>query len=124
MASKNKPKESQPKAVKPNTEVNLDEVGKVPLTTFKDSPKVKSLSTGDQGQPVTVFDLGNNGERPVTMDTLQPFLTEKEVEKIGIYKWHKYGPGVYTTVVNFRRFKLTESVFLKLKDRGLVIQDG
>ena len=121
-------KVDQPKAIKPNTGVDLNKIGKAPITTMRDDGMVKATGINQEtGRQFTEFAApGRSGERPVTVDTLQPFLTEKDVKKIGIYKWHEYksNPEIFTTVVNGRRFKLTRPVFEGLKDKGLVIQDG
>ena len=121
-----KPAASQPHADKPNPNVDLNKIGVIPLTTVRDVPKVKKITTDENtGQTTTVFDINNN-RVPVTINTAQPFITEEEVEQIGVYKWHAYkgNPEIFTTVVNGRRFKLNKETFMKLKDRGLVTQDG
>lgn len=126
VATKEPPKIDQPKAVKPNPDADLNDIGILPITTVKDAPKIQSKKMdGETGKETTVFDMGAIAT-PVTIDTRQPFLTEKEVEKIGVYKWHEYKSNseIFTTVVNGRRFKLKRSIFEGLKDRGLVIQDG
>lgn len=121
-----KPAASQPHAEKPNTDVDLNKIGIRPLTTMRDIPMVKKLSTDvNTGKETTVFDLKNN-QQPVTINTAQPYLSEEEVKKIGIYKWHAYkgNSKTFTTVVNGRRFKLDKEKFMRLKDKGLVLQDG
>lgn len=123
----NRPKEDQPKAVQPNTEVDLNKIGVRTITTMKDKPKIKTIDHDpESGKATTVFDLSSSPDRPVSQELAQPYLTEAEVEKIGIYNWHCYkgNSEVYTTVVNGRRFKLTKDIFEQLKDKGLVMQDG
>jgi hypothetical protein len=66
------------------------------------------------------------GERRTVERVAQPLLTQKEVERLGICEWHrlKQDKTLFTTVVNGRRFLLSQSDFAQLKDRGLVVQVG
>ena len=125
---KNVIKEVQPKAVKLNTDVDLNEIGEKRIIVVSDAPKVKSKSKGAGGKVSTEFaTVGEDGSTIRTMDVLQPFIKEADVRKIGIAKWHRYGrkgAPVYTTVINGRRFKMHEPEFFDCKNKGLVIQDG
>jgi len=120
-------KESQPKAVKLNTETDLNTIGKQSILTSSDAPGIESDTKSESGKKTTIFKPpGMENTVVKQIEILQPFITEAEVVKIGIAKWHEYrgNPEIFTTVINGRRFKMYRSEFMKAKDRGLVLQDG
>lgn len=124
---KNIVKESQPKAVKLNTDVDLNTIGKQTIEIANDAPAIKKKDVNAENKKTTEFmQPGEDGGVIKKIDILQPTLTEAEVMKIGIAKWHKFKgrEDIYTTVINGRRFKLPKPLFMRLKDKGLVIQDG
>ena len=95
-----------------------NELGVRDLTVYRDAPvEVRREGTTSIMETRTV---------EVTERTTQPVLTQDEVRRLGVCKWHKYklDPNFYTTVVNGRRFMLNISDFQPLKDQGLVIEVG
>ena len=125
---KNPVKEVQPKAVKLNKDVDLNEIGSKKIVVTKDAPKVNSKTKGPDGKMITDFaNINEDGGTTVMMDVLQPFITVEDVRKIGIAEWHVFRTKpniVYTTVINGRRFKMYAPEFLDAKNQGLVIQVG
>ena len=116
--------ETQPKAVKLNTGVDLNEIGKDTIIVHKDAPQVKK-KTEIGGKSSTEFkpvgeDMGTVSRR----DILQPFIKEADVKKMGICKWYQMpgNPNVFSTVVNGRRFKMHIADFEDCKNKGLVIR--
>ena len=106
-----------PRKKKQTTDANLKEVGVQKVVREQEAP----VQVGTDGDTKLI----EMQTRITSSNVLQPFLTEEEVKKVGLLKWHKWRDGSsFTVVVNYRRLLLDHNTFMRLKDKGLVTLDG